>query len=409
MKIQWVSDSVNIPTGYAQVTRNILYRLKMSGFDVEHIGFHFTPTQPIPSSVPVNYPIKFPIMPTGQNHWEEFYGNKGTVETHASAFKPDILAFLCDSFMIKWILDEEFSKEFPQGRKKFDRLKEHAKKTLFYFPFDSRDVYDKAKDVIELFDIRVAMSRWGQEVLRKAGLESHYIPHGADTNIYRPLPQETRDALRKQNGFDGKFVIGCVAKNQTRKMLPNLMQAYKNLLDKYDDMILFIHCNPTDPQGWNLVDYAKRIGLENKVMFGLKANQYGLHECQVNMVYNTMDIHVLPTTGEGFGLPIIESMAAGIPNIATDYTTSRELLDGHGELIRLSKEMPYIIGQLNTHRALPSVPDMEKKIEKLYKRPKLREQYSKVGRRFVLDHYNWEKVLRQWTELLEYGKVKEPY
>jgi len=409
MKIQWVSDSVNIPTGYAQVTRNILYRLKKSGYDVEHIGFHHTLGQPVPSNIPVNYPVNFPQHPTGQNHWEEFYGNKGTVEMYASHFKPDILSFLCDSFMIKWVLDKEFSKEHPEGRIKFEKLREHAKKTMFYFPFDSRDVYDKAKDVIELFDIRVAMAKWGQSVLSKVGVDSHYIPHGVDTNVYRPIPPPIREALRKQNGFDGKFVIGCVAKNQTRKMLPNLLQAYKNLLDKHDDILLFMHCNPTDPQGWNLIDYCNRIGLKNKVIFGMKANQQGLHETQINLVYNSIDVHVLPTTGEGFGLPIIESMAAGIPNIATDYTTSRELLEGHGELISLSKEMPYIIGQLNTHRALPSVPDMEKKIEKLYKNPKLRERYSKDGRKFVLEHYNWEKIGRMWNELLEYGEVHEPY
>jgi len=402
MKLFWVSDSVNLPTGYAQVTRNILYRLKIAGIEIENMGFQFTPIGTIPSNVPVTYSVRWPLGPTGQNLWEESYGNKGSMEHHVKDVKPDILAILCDSFMIKWLLDDVC------GQKKYDKIKEYCKKTLFYFPFDSKDVYDKSAEVISLFDIKVSMSKWGRIVLKEqTGIDSHYIPHGVDTNVYRPLPEYVKNAYRKQNKWENKFVIGCVAKNQTRKMLPNLIQAYKNLLESHKDMVLFMHCNPTE--GWDLVDYVKRLGLEKKVVFGVKAGEFGIHEDKMNVVYNLMDVHVLPTTGEGFGLPIIESMAAGVPNIVTDYTTAREIIGNNGEYIKLCNEMPYVIGQLNTHRALPSVPDIEKKILKLYNNESLRKKYSKRGREQIIENYNWEKIIRAWLELFEYGEIKEHF
>jgi hypothetical protein len=43
-------------------------------------------------------------------------------------------------------------------------------------------------------------------------------------------------------------------------------------------------------------------------------------------LYKTADAFVLPTHGEGWGLPVIEAMAMGLPTIATDYSGIREFL-----------------------------------------------------------------------------------
>ena len=59
-------------------------------------------------------------------------------------------------------------------------------------------------------------------------------------------------------------------------------------------------------------------------------------------VYNLMDIFLLTTSGEGFGVPLIECQACGIPAIATNYTTTSELLceDGiSGIPVKLSSEI----------------------------------------------------------------------
>jgi glycosyltransferase involved in cell wall biosynthesis len=45
-----------------------------------------------------------------------------------------------------------------------------------------------------------------------------------------------------------------------------------------------------------------------------------LRDANLNEIYNLFDVMVLPTIGEGFGLPMLESMAAGTPVIATNFT-----------------------------------------------------------------------------------------
>jgi len=109
-------------------------------------------------------------------------------------------------------------------------------------------------------------------------------------------------------------------------------------------------------------------------------------------------------TGEGFGLPIIESQAAGIPNVITDYTTSRELIEGHGQLVKVKE---FIEGQMNTNRAMVDVEDMANCFDKYYNDRELLKKHGIEARKFTLEHYNWEKVMRMWIELLTFGEIYE--
>jgi len=349
----------------------------------------------------LDFPIYHPAF-LGEN-----YGDKGSIVYWNNNIKPDITAFLCDSFMIKHLFDVKYKEEGDKLVKYFEKDKLVGKK-LFYFPFDSQDVYTEARPVVEGMDIRVAMSKFGQKILKEqTGLDSFYIPHGVDTNIYRPLPKSIIEMIKKENNWDKKFVVGCVARNQSRKQLTRLIEAFKIFAENKDDVVLFMHTHPHDPAGNNLVDFSKKIKIENKIVYsGMVSPFLGVPQSQMNVVYNCMDIHVLPTTGEGFGLPIIESMSCGVPNLCTEYTTAKELLEGHGEMAKITT---FVSGDKNTDRAFVDIEDLAKKMDKLYYDKNLRERYSVDGRKFVLDNFNWEKVVRAWLELFEWGEIKEKF
>jgi glycosyltransferase involved in cell wall biosynthesis len=385
--ILWNSDCPNLPTGYAMVSRNLLQRFVKAGIGVNYMSFQN-------QGMPINFEMfgeKYNFNLFYQLHHDEWYGNKDSVLFWANQMKPDLVAFLSDSFMLKWIAEKK-----PNWKE----ICKPNTKSLFYFPFDSDHVYAGAKEVMEQIDIRVAMAKWGQNVLKKdTGLDSYYIPHGFDPNVFRPIRH--KEELKKSAGFENKFIVGMVARNQSRKMIPSLIQSFKQFQKDKPDAILFMHCDPLDPQGWNLIDYCNMEGLiiNKDVFFGMQRYSLGIPEPRVNMIYNMFDIHVLPTTGEGFGLPIIESMAAGIPNIATDYTSCRELIEGHGELVPV-KQYDYIIGQLNTRRALPDIPSMIELMNKLYYNKELRDRYSMDSIEFAKD-FTWDNVVRMWLELFE--------
>ena len=403
-RLLWCSDHPILPTGYAQVTRNLLNQFKKANIETHCLGFqlggatiHWSKID----NVYLDFPIYNPVF-LGEN-----YGDKGSIVHWSKIIKPDIVAFLCDSFMIKHLFDPKYKEEKDKIIKYMEKDNVVGKR-LFYFPFDSQDVYTEAKPVIENMDILVSMSKFGRDVLKKGtGKDCFYIPHGVDSAIYRPLPPSIVDPIKKENGWEKKFIVGCVSRNQSRKQMTRAIDAFKIFAENKKDVVLFMHCHPKDPAGNDLIDYINKVGMKDKVVFsGMVSPFIGVPQSQVNLIYNCMDIHILATSGEGFGLTIAESMACGVPNVCTDYTTARELIEGHGEL---AKVITFVSGDKNTDRAFVDVNDMAKKMDKLYYNEKLRKRYSEVGRRFILDNYTWDRVVRAWLELFEWGEIKEKF
>jgi glycosyltransferase involved in cell wall biosynthesis len=109
-----------------------------------------------------------------------------------------------------------------------------------------------------------------------------------------------------------------------------------------------------------------------------------------------MDVFFLTTSGEGFGIPIIEAMSCEIPVIATDYTTTYELIEEDGKCGESAKLLGEITGSWMVERGIMDCEDAASKIEKLYKNPVLSKKYGSVGREKVLKFYNWDKVIDDW-------------
>ena len=54
-----------------------------------------------------------------------------------------------------------------------------------------------------------------------------------------------------------------------------------------------------------------------------------ISDFELNQLYNQADAFVYPSLYEGFGIPLLEAMAAGCPIVASDIPTSREVADQH--------------------------------------------------------------------------------
>jgi glycosyltransferase involved in cell wall biosynthesis len=124
--------------------------------------------------------------------------------------------------------------------------------------------------------------------------------------------------------------------------------------------------NPCDV-GYDLVTLLRRYRLEGRAdVSGPESSlDQPLSDEQLNLVYNLFDATVLPSGGEGFGLPIIESLAAGVPVIATDYSACPELVRGRGELVRV---LTLVTAGINLiEHAVIDVDDLAARIEKLYR------------------------------------------
>ncbi len=229
-----------------------------------------------------------------------------------------------------------------------------------WMPSDCRPMSTADRNVVEAAGPElIAMSRFGQARFKDAGLASHYVPHGIPFDVFQP--PEDRAALRASHGIGpDTFVIGVNAANNDaiRKAAPEMMLAFAKFLSFHPDSLLALHTG-VHCDGGNL-------GITDRC---LVADQYrytaGLISAEdMTDWYGCTDVLLASTYAEGFGLPIVEAMACGVPAITTKCSSMEEL---NPDGIQVDGE-PFYNG---VHRAWwirPSISGMWRALEQAYER-----------------------------------------
>jgi len=123
----------------------------------------------------------------------------------------------------------------------------------------------------------------------------------------------------------------------------------------------------------------------------------GLAAEELASYYRAADVHLLASTGEGFGLPTLQAAAAGAVPIAVAHTANPELLAGHGCAIPAED---WIDNEFGIRRALIDVDAAAAAIRRLSRDPATLAARSARARDFALA-YDWDAVVDRWEELLE--------
>lgn len=182
----------------------------------------------------------------------------------------------------------------------------------------------------------IAMSRFGERMLQAEGLDPLYVPHGINTNVFKPAGGD-RAALRKAfNLPPDAFVVGMVANNSghtpPRKAFPQAIMAFSAFRREHPDAVLWLHTELTGVRsganpGVNIIDLCERFEVPPEaVMFASQTElDVGIPDTVMAALYSSMDVLLNPSYGEGFGIPIVEAQACGTPVIVSDWTSMPEL------------------------------------------------------------------------------------
>ena len=386
-KILMLSDSPTTCTGYATIATNIMNGLSELGHEC-HYQAHNYIGQTIPPGLTFEdgKKLNFTLYGTGKEPY-----SKDVIIPRIRELKPDIFIVLLDTFML-----------YQHG---FMNLDFAPAKTIFYFPSDGEDRLPLAcENVLKKFNVPVAMAKFGQEQAIKIHkiLHTQYIPHAIDQKIYYPVAPEQKEKLKAKYNLQGKFVIGSVYRNQGRKMADRMFKSFAKFAKNNPDVILLCHSDPYDNAAvFNSLELIKKLEIENRVRFTGMNFFKGFDYKQMNEVYNVMDVFTLSTSGEGFGVPIIEAMACEIPCVVTDYTTTKELLLDNGKCGLAVPICAELTGSWNVERGMVDIDKMAEAFQMMKDNLVMRNEMGKIGLEKVKKFYDWDVVIPQWDKLIK--------
>jgi len=300
MKVLWHSNAPFAPTGYGNQT-NLFMAQMANDPDVEPvISCYFG----LREMTLVAHDVR--LLPAGLDDW----GND-VLPRHVEREAPDVVWSLMDA----WVLHEDV-----------------ARLTALWSPVDHQPIPPDVLKVLRACAAPVAYSRFGEQEMRAAGLNPLYVPHAVDCSFYQP--QDRAQARTRWGVEDDTFLAVTVAANKDRpprKALDTLIKAWLLFVVEHPNAILYIHSWPLATfNGMPLPELIRFYGVGDTVRLP-DAGRFAVGSytpVALRDLYNAADVFVLPSRGEGFGIPIVEAQACGCPVIVTDFTAMSELCFG---------------------------------------------------------------------------------
>lgn len=310
MRILWHSSNPETRTGYARVTKEIARRLRAAG--------HF--------------------VRCGCKH----------EETKWSVTSDGLEIFeATDVFLVNQMLDQEnfdyiitlWDIWILEGKRQFPK-----DKWIAYVPVNTEELPQCYANVLANTSMLLAQTRAGQRTMKAAGFDSIYVPHGIDCNVFKP-DEAVRLKQRSELGWtDDNFVIGTVGLNygdDTKGYIP-LLLAFREFHADHPEARLFLGTLANErgvvSSSINYWEVVRKLGLKDVVAWPNQSDYFlgRMTDDDLRAWYNAMDVFILPSKGESFGLPIVEAQACGTPIIVPNMTSGPELCKS-GWLIEIDK------------------------------------------------------------------------
>lgn len=148
---------------------------------------------------------------------------------------------------------------------------------------------------------------------------------GAGSDFFPRDKLECQQQVTRNYGIKAPFLL-YVGRIQERKNLRRLLSAYARLNRESVDQKLVL-VGKKDWMSESMEAHLKALDLKGRVVF----TGY-VPSVDLPVFYNAAEAFVYPSVFEGFGLPVIEAMACGLP-VLTSYGSSLEEVSGDAALL----------------------------------------------------------------------------
>ncbi len=450
-RILFTGEASFLSTGFATFNREIIKRLHATGkYEIAEMGSYASAGDARIATLPWKF---YPVLPVNQEekaaydkHPQNQFG-RYKIDAVLADFQPDIVYDVRDPWMLEHLVDTKFR----------DCYKLVITPTVDSAP-QKQDWIDK---IFKKADVVTTYSRYGKRTLQGDGVEIDSVTSpGVLLDVFKPLDRAfVRDKFHMKPSL---FIYGTVMRNQKRKLLPDLFDAYMRLRNKYvkprtierakkkvkekkklsederralriDHTALYCHTSYPD-LGWDIPAYLMRNQLQRHVIFtylcescdAVYANWFapcnkkgvsvcrvcgehtahmpnthkGVTEEQLAEVFNLFDVYIQPAICEGWSLPIVEAKSCGVPGLYQNYSAMEDHVENGGGLpIKISRF--YHEAETSAIRSLPDIDDLVSKMEKLVLDKKLRKRLGGEARKCAEKMHRWEITTDRLQEIFD--------
>ena len=316
-KILLLSDDLRMASGIATMSKELVLGTAHK-YDWFQVG------------AAINHPEAGKVLDVSQDIQERYgvkdanvkilpwngYGNPDLIRQLINTEQPDAIVHFTDPRYWTWLYDIEH--EIRQNVPLlfyaiWDDLPDPLYNRNFYESCDwigciSRQTYG----IIKRLSALDTKPTWKPKKDWQVG----YVPHGINTNIYKPadVPAEFRKEIL--GGKDYDFVLYWSNRNIRRKQPADVIVAFKKFCDKIgkekaEKVCLVMHTQPVDENGTDLPAVIDVMAPECNIIFSEKRRP----QEELNLIYNIADVTINIANNEGFGLATAESVMAGTPII----------------------------------------------------------------------------------------------
>jgi glycosyltransferase involved in cell wall biosynthesis len=148
----------------------------------------------------------------------------------------------------------------------------------------------------------------------------HVVHLGRDESLVPVRDRQVLEETRARVGIGQRYLL-CVGTLQPRKNLSRVVEAFARLAARPE--LLDVQLVLAGKRGWlyeELFSQVGRRGLEGRVLFPGYVD-----EADLAALYSGALVYIYPSLYEGFGIPVLEAQACGVPVMTSNNSSLPEV------------------------------------------------------------------------------------